>query len=603
MIDPQQQANKWVKSLFKNDLMIFKQTGGNLLRSLGMACTQGAPVLIEDIEEFLDPGLDPILLKSAYKTEGGIMQIKVGDQLYDYDDQGFRFFITTKMSNPHYLPEVFIKMTLINFTVTFKGLEDQLLGDVVIQEKPEVEAKRDNLVVSMARDKNTLVKIEGDILQLLSESTEEQILDEDNLIIILEDSKKTSADIKVRLEDAAVIEVQIDDTRNEYRSVATRGSILYFVIADLAGIDPMYEYSLGYVKRLFNSAIEGSPAQESLEKRLDVLIDQITQTMYLNVSRGLFVAHKVLFSFLICTSINRNANKIDSQAWSALLRGAGVFDRDQLPENPNVHILSSLGWELAYFLEITLPDKFTELTSHIEENMAAWEEFAASNDPQLEPLPEPWNGKLDNFERLLILKVFRPEKLLFSFTDYVKDELGQMYVEDKTVTMSGLYADSDNRTPVIFILSQGADPTTALYKFAKDMEFDSKLTGISLGQGQGIKAEKLIAEAKVAGEWILLQNCHLAKSWMPSLELIVQNLQEEEVHNDFRLFLTSMPVNYFPISVLQNGVKLTTEPPRGLKANLMKSYTAMSQDFLDNSKKPEQWHKLLFGLCFFHATI
>ncbi len=81
------------------------------------------------------------------------------------------------MPNPHYLPEIFIKMTIINFTVTFMGLEDQLLGDVVIQEKPEVERKRDEIVVSMDRDKNTLVSIEDSILKLLAESTEEQILD------------------------------------------------------------------------------------------------------------------------------------------------------------------------------------------------------------------------------------------------------------------------------------------------------------------------------------------------------------------------------------------------------------------------------------------
>lgn len=81
--------------------------------------------------------------------------------------------MTTKMPNPHYLPEIFIKMTIINFTVTFMGLEEQLLGDVVIQEKPEVERERDNIVVSMDRDKNTLIKIEDTILKLLAESTEE----------------------------------------------------------------------------------------------------------------------------------------------------------------------------------------------------------------------------------------------------------------------------------------------------------------------------------------------------------------------------------------------------------------------------------------------
>ena len=82
--------------------------------------------------------------------------------------------------------------------------------------------------------------------------------------------------------------------------------------------------------------------------------------------------------------------------------------------------------------------------------------------------------------------------------------------------------------------------------------------------------------AKEKGEWILLQNCHLAKSWMPTLEILVQNLQEEDPHPDFRLFCTSMPADYFPVSVLQNGAKLTTEPPRGLRANLMKSFQEVS---------------------------
>lgn len=61
---------------------------------------------------------------------------------------------------------------------------------------------------------------------------------------------------------------------------------------------------------------------------------------------------------------------------------------------------------------------------------------------------------------------------------------------------------------------------------------------------------------------------------MPQLENLVINFanEEAEIHQDFRLFLTSMPADYFPVSVLQNGVKLTTEPPRGLKANLKRTY-------------------------------
>ena len=92
------------------------------MRDLGGAVRNGRPVLIEDIEEFIDPAIDPILLKQSFKTEGGLRQMRLGDSNIDYDDN-FRFFMTTKFPNPHYLPEVCIKVTLINVTVTFGGLE------------------------------------------------------------------------------------------------------------------------------------------------------------------------------------------------------------------------------------------------------------------------------------------------------------------------------------------------------------------------------------------------------------------------------------------------------------------------------------------------
>jgi dynein heavy chain len=144
----------------------------------------------------------------------------------------------------------------------------------------------------------------------LSDSTEEQILDEDTLIDVLDNSKTTSKIINERMVKSLEVEEMINQTRNSYRSVAIRGSILYFVIADLAVIDPMYQYSLAYVKRLFNTAIEKTKKCPDLEERLVLLIDMITKTIKTNVSRGLFEAHKTIFAFLICTSINKNYGKI-----------------------------------------------------------------------------------------------------------------------------------------------------------------------------------------------------------------------------------------------------------------------------------------------------
>jgi len=309
--------------------------------------------------------------------------MRLGDSNVDYDDN-FRFFMTTKMPNPHYLPEVCIKVTLINFTVTFRGLEEQLLGDVVIQEKPEIEQKRDEIVVSMDLDQRTLKKIENTILKLLSESTEEQILDEDTLITVLENSKKTSKEINERIATALIVEGEINDTRNQYRTVAIRGSILYFVIADLAGIDPMYQYSLAYIKRLFNTAIEKSPKAKVLDERLNILIDNITRMIYTNVSRGLFEAHKIIFSFLIITSINRNSGNVKENHWNLLLRGAGPITAEELknrPENPDAKVLTVIAWELLYFLDIYDNETYGGIVNSIVKKWDAWQEWGTCADP------------------------------------------------------------------------------------------------------------------------------------------------------------------------------------------------------------------------------
>jgi len=89
---------------------------------------------------------------------------------------------------------------------------------------------------------------------------------------------------------------------------------------------------------------------------------------------------------------------------------------------------------------------------------------------------------------------------------------------------------------------------------------------------------------------------------MPRLEAIVENLTED-MHPDFRLWMTSMPTPKFPVSVLQNSVKMTMEPPSGLKMNLLQAYENVEDRDLNSCAKPKEYKKLLYALSFFHAII
>jgi dynein heavy chain len=139
-----------------------------------------------------------------------------------------------------------------------------------------------------------------------------------------------------------------------------------------------------------------------------------------------------------------------------------------------------------------------------------------------------------------------------------------------------------------------------------NMGKDADISVISMGQGQGPKAAVLIKEAVQTGKWVLLQNCHLAASWMPSLEKICEGIKPESADENFRLWLTSLPSPAFPVTILQNGVKMTNEPPRGLRANMRRSFQLepiATPEFFESCGKPDVFKKLCFGLAFCHGFV
>jgi len=603
MIDPQSQGNKWIKKKEGKELKTLKMTHPKMLLILEQCIRMGSPMLMEDIGETLDPALEPVLLKAVFENTGRL-QIKLGDQEVDYD-KNFLFYMTTKMPNPHYFPEVCIKVTVINFTVTFDGLEEQLLNEVVSKEIPETLAKRVELMLQLSEDKKTLKQLEETILRLLSESSG-NILDDEVLINTLAESKETSKAVNVRVAEAEVTAREIEEACAEYTQVATAGSILYFVIADLANINPMYQFSLFYYVRLFNRCIDAAEKSDDLDIRIGNLIISINRNIFINVCRGLFEDNKLTFSFLIATAFQLHSNEIFRPAWSFLLRGVGTLDMTKKPENPDPEFFTEKMWELIYGMQNYAPEHMSDICQHIHDNLEDWKEWATLEEPHKTRLPLNYDeiNELHYFHTLLALKAMCPEKVLFGVQEHVRRSFGEDFIIFPSALMSEVYADSSRSTPIVFVLSTGADPTSMLLRFADSMGMADTLGVISLGQGQGPKAQKMIDESCKKGTWVLLQNCHLAKSWMPTLEKICEGFEESNmIHRDFRLYLTSMPADYFPVPILQNGVKLTIEPPKGLRANLIRSFQTVTDELLSDSPKQAAWRRIGFGLKFFHAIV
>ena len=385
-----------------------------------------------------------------------------------------------------------------------------------------------------------------------------------------------------------------------------KASVLYFVISDLANIDPMYQYSLTYFLDQFILSIVKSEKDDDLQNRLDNIQKFFEYTLYSNVSQSLFVKDKLQFSFLLAVRIMEYSGEINHELYVFLLTGV-IGKVDSLIDKPDIPWLTQKSWtnicKLHEFGGV-YENMHTQFST--EENLKIWSNYYESATPWEEPIPPAMESKISSFERQLIIKALRPDKLIPLIQNFIIANLGQKFVDVPPIILDKIYQDSTNTTPLIFVQTPGVDPFNALANFAAKKSFN--LEKISLGQGQGPHALRLINNSSEKGEWVILQNCHLAQGFMPAQEKRCDELitDVKNVHPDFRLWLTSYPVEFFPSSILQNGIKMTNEPPKGLKNNLKNAMgidVISDQSFFEGSIKPKAFKSMLFGLVFFHSVI
>ncbi|KIZ06070.1 Dynein gamma chain, flagellar outer arm [Monoraphidium neglectum] len=190
LVDPQGQGRQWVQNREEANQLKVTQLGDKQFRLALEDCLAfGKPMLIENIEEELDPVLDPVLERRLVR-KGKSWVVQLADKEVDFTDT-FKLFCTTRLPNPHFTPELSAKVTVVDFTVTMAGLEDQLLGKLILKEKHELEEQRQALLEEVQSYKKKIKQLEDDLLFRLSNS-QGNLLDDTQLIDVLAVTKQTA---------------------------------------------------------------------------------------------------------------------------------------------------------------------------------------------------------------------------------------------------------------------------------------------------------------------------------------------------------------------------------------------------------------------------
>ena len=590
IIDPATSATEWLKFHLKEagtkGLDILNQQDNKFNTQLELAVRFGKTLIIQEVDS-IEPMLFPILRKDLVH-QGPRWVVQIGDKLIDYNE-GFQLFMATRDSYIEIPPNAISLISVINFTVTKSGLEGQLLSITLNHEKPELEQQKTELLEKEERLKIQLADLEDKLLTELVSSGSENILENKSLIDSLNETKEKSKTIEDALEQSSLLQKSLDEQREAYRILASKGSTLFMIISDLQKVNNMYLFSLSSFIKLFKKALGLKPSEASMSEKLQNLSHTLIVLTFFSIGRSLLKSDRLMFGLHFIKGIHPEMFKENEWEFFIGTVVSGTDTSAPFPKWANSDRKDSF-----YMFANTFPRLIQQLTL---DNNNFWASWATILQAEKE-FHSQVKSKISPFQRLILLQVFRPDRLESGMNLFVCEGLGKKGISPPPLSLQRLYKEETNHLePILFITGSGSDPSKELQEFAEKEVGRARYHELAMGGGQNEAALKLLRDAAKEGDWLCLKNLHLVTSWLPMLE---KELKSLEIHNDFRLWLTTQSHPKFPSILLQSSMKITYEAPPGIKKNLQRTFQSLPENL---AGAESSLLKLELMLGWFHAII
>merc|ERR1719495_984851 len=604
IIDPSGQATEFILNEYK-DRKITKTSflDDSFRKNLESALRFGNPLLVQDVENY-DPILNPVLNRELRKT-GGRVLITLGDQDIDLSPT-FTIFLSTRDPTVEFPPDICSRVTFVNFTVTKSSLQTQCLNQVLKAERPDIDQKRSDLLKLQGEFQLRLRHLEKNLLSCLNEA-KGRILDDDNVINTLETLKTEAADVGRKVDETDQVMADIEETSRQYLPLSSACSSIYFTIESLHQVHFLYQFSLQFFLDIYHSLMV-DPQLEGIKEpaaRLAIITQNLYSTCYERVTRGVLHQDRLVFALLLARIHLRAAQgetPLD-QEFKVLMRGGekgGLEGGSPLPgltEEQTVAVtrlaaaipafknLAKACTNPAIATWLALPQPEAEVPS----SLRLWEE----EDKAFTPCQRAMHS-------MLAVQALRADRLPAAAMEFVATTLGRDFVRTAEGEVDlGMVVETQIQpaTPILMCSVPGYDASSRVDDLAA--ELGKPVTSIAIGSAEGFgEAEKAINTAVRTGRWVLLKNVHLAPSWLVTLE---KKLHTITAHAGFRLFLTCEINPKIPVNLLRAGRIFTYEPPPGVKANLIRTFSTVPASRM--MRAPNERARLYFVLAWFHAII
>jgi dynein heavy chain len=234
-----------------------------------------------------------------------------------------------------------------------------------------------------------------------------------------------------------------------------------------------------------------------------------------------------------------------------------------------------------------------------------WKLFCDSIEADDMPLHEPWNSRLEKLQKLILVKILRPDKLMEVMNIFLSNNLGYKFIEPLPTDLGRIISDTGPKVPVLFLLSERSYPLEMVKALRKGRhnETSEDIHIFSLHADCASTLVRIVDSSLKDGSWIVIQNCHLSPDSCKLLDsLVLQIARTSDINSSFRLWLTAKPTLNISMHVINKSIKIAVEEPKDIKEQLLISlqtpYISQSFDICVPGKEAS-FSKIVYSLLFF----
>lgn len=531
MMDLLSSTTKIATTSFLNQLFV---------RDLENAVRFGGTIIVLDFE-YYNPILDPILRFEVHRN-GGRRMIRIGNQLLDFDER-FKLYLHTRDPSVHIPSFVEARVSVVNFTITSRNFESQILSLSLKETQPDTESKRSHLIQLQHEYRVKLKTLQQELLDSLAE-VGGSILDDDVVIKNLESLKIELQSIDTQLEESKLVLEKINQVRSKFHDVAELLALMYEMISDISSFNVFYTISLDKLKQSFLLVLKRNPEN---------IIEELYQEVYSVLSPSLMGVDKAVLAVGLTVlyhsrEIGDHFKSTAKEIFRTIGTGCEQIDMSS--------ILSSLLIKFDRDIEQVMKDN--------PENPVLDKLYPILGSMyRMSQEPHELNDKMADFA-----------SFLSTGTGPYSSKYGLEYFID------------NGEKPILLSSAEGYDPTFRIEQLANAR--NEKLTVISLGSKEGVESAKKTLNSNKS--WVVLQNIQMSPEWLNDVEKLVKNRKY--------VFLTCSLSSKIPVTLVDNCQVMMYENQPELKQNISDTF-----GYMNLQSKPIEFRYIYFLLCWFHSVI